>query len=192
MHLALHRIRKRGGDPHPPAPATEAQREAPPLLVRTLFAIAVLTSLVAVILGISAHRAQQAISENTALVDRAATADATKQVTDVINRAFSFDYGRPGSERVAADRMRGQALAEYQRLLQPVKQQAAAQKLVVTTTVKSAGVIALQDGQARVLVHADQFAVRAGTDQYSGGPAQLEVTAQQEEGGWNITGIRLL
>lgn len=162
-------------------------------LVRVLIVTGALLGALAVCLGIAAHGAQQAISRNVAHVRAKATEDVAKQVGDTVAKAFSYDYAKPAETRkVVEDRLKGRALAEYERLFAPVKEQARPQKLVLTTTVKSAGVISLSDERARVLVFADQFAVRAGTDKYSGGPAQLEATAQKDEETWEITSIRVL
>lgn len=163
------------------------------VLAKVLVVTGVVLGVLALCFGIAAWRAQQVLSQNVAHVDTRATGDAAEQVGDTLAKAFSYDYAKAGETRkVVEDRLKGQALAEYERLFAPVEQQARSQKLVLTTTVKSAGVISLSDERIRVLVFADQFAVRAGTDQYSGGPAQLEATAQKEGNSWEITSIRLL
>lgn len=173
--------------------ARSEQPDAHPVLVKVLIVAGALVCVLALCLGIAAYRDQQAISQNVAHVDTKATEDVAKQVSDTVAKAFSYDYAKAAeTEKVAEDRLEGQALTEYERLFAPVEQQARPQKLVLTTTVKSAGVISLNDERARVLVFADQFAVRAGTDQYSAGPAQLEATARREGNTWEITSIRLL
>lgn len=162
-------------------------------LVKVLIVTGALLGALALCFGIAAYGAQQAISRNVAHVSGRSTEDVAKQVGDTLAKAFSYDYAKAAETRkVVEDRLQGQALAEYERLFAPVKEQARPQKLVLTTTVKSAGVISLSDERARVLVFADQFAVRAGTDEYSGGPAQLEATAEKDGDTWEITSIRVL
>jgi Mce-associated membrane protein len=167
------------------SPGTEART--------TLITTALVLVVLAAWFASAAYRTREVASQSTAYVDLAATQDVTNQVSDTITKAFSYDYTRSvETESVARHRLDGQALAEYERLFGQVRQQGGAQKLVLTTKVKSTGVMSMQGDQARLLVFADQLAVRAGTDQQNVGPAQLEVTARRDDGSWKITEISLL
>jgi Mce-associated membrane protein len=128
-------------------------------------------------------------AQNRALADPAETSQVTRQVTSAIGALFSYDYAAPGPTAQAARRLlTGAAVREYAALLAQIQQQAPKRKLVVTTTVTSAGVELLTPNTARVLVFATESdRARGGTPAAAG--AMLAVNVVRAGGTWKIEGI---
>lgn len=127
---------------------------------------------------------------NEALVDQAATSEVNGQVGDAVNRVFSYDFANTRkTEDAAGQVLTGKAIKQYNDLFATVKQQAPAQKLVVTTTVKSSGVTRLQGDHAQVLLFVDQNATRTTTGENNVGPAQISVDAVKDGDQWKIDSI---
>jgi Mce-associated membrane protein len=107
-----------------------------------------------------------------------------------VQTIFSYNYAHTGTTSAAAQQLlTGAAITQYNTLFKLVRQQAPAEKLVVTTTVTNSGVELLTGGQARVLVFVNQQDTRAGTSQTSYGGAMLAVTAVFQAGRWKIENI---
>jgi len=129
-------------------------------------------------------------AQNSALTDNALTSQVSSQVTSAINALFSYDYATPAATKDAARRwLTGPAVAEYARLFGQVQREAPSQKLVVTTSVTSAGVELLHDGSARVLVFAIESDRRASGGTPVSAGAMLTVNAVLTDGNWQINGI---
>ncbi len=127
---------------------------------------------------------------NTALVDTGRTAEVSAAVSNALNQVFSYSYDKTEvTERAAADLLRGSALDTYDRLFAQVREQAPAQKLVLTTRVVSSAVQYLEGDRARLLVFLDQSATRADADTTNAAAAQLSVTAKREGDRWVITDL---
>jgi Mce-associated membrane protein len=127
---------------------------------------------------------------NQALVDTADTSAVNGQITDAVQKVFSYDFANTAkTEDAAKSVLVGPAIQQYNQLFTTVKQQAPQQKLVVTTTVKSSGVMRLQGDRAQVLLFVDQNAVRTDTGQNNVGPAQISVDAVRQGGQWKIEQI---
>jgi len=140
---------------------------------------------------VAAHdlRANAATS-NGALVDTTATRAVTRDVTSAVNTIFSYSYADTARTRAAAqDLLTGPAIRQYNQLFGLVEQEAPAEKLVVTTRVTSIGVELLTQGQARLLVFADQQDTMTGTGKSSYGGAMFAVTAISQSGAWKIENI---
>jgi Mce-associated membrane protein len=137
----------------------------------------------------SSLRAQSA-QQNAALIDPAATSAVRAQIDSAVQTIFSYSYANTGATREAAQQLlTGAAIRQYNSLFALVRQQAPAEKLVVTTTVTSSGVELLTGDQARVLIFVNQQDTRAGTSQTSYGGAMLAVTAVFQAGRWKIENI---
>ncbi|MCS0637972.1 hypothetical protein NX801_20400 [Streptomyces sp. LP05-1] len=174
-------------DPAGPAPGSAARR---PRAARTLLALATAGLLLAAagLLVRAGQLADAPAAGDRALADGPATARVTEEVGEALRRVFSYRPDDTAATREAARTLlAGRAARQYALLFGGLEQQAAAQKLTLTTRVVRAGVVRLTDHEARLLVFLDQVAVRAG------GPAttvaaQLSVTAAREEDGrWRIT-----
>jgi Mce-associated membrane protein len=129
-------------------------------------------------------------ASNTALVDTGRTAEVSAAVTTALNRIFSYSYDRTEvTEQAAADVLRGDARATYDKLFAQVRKLAPSQKLVLTTRVVSAAVQVLGEDTATLLVFLDQSATRADKDASSAAAAQLSVTVRLEGDRWVVTGL---
>ncbi len=187
-------------DPAPADPAPADPAPAVPARGRRPIAALILGA-VTVILGgfgiwatvhASSLRAQSAQSaqQNTALIDPAATSAVRAQIDSAVQTIFSYSYANTGATRDAAQQLlTGAAIKQYDSLFALVRQQAPAEKLVVTTTVTNSGVELLTGDQARVLIFVNQQDTRAGTSQTSYGGAMLAVTAVFQAGRWKIENI---
>lgn len=127
---------------------------------------------------------------NTALVDTGRTAEVSAAVSNALNQVFSYSYDKTEvTEQAAADLLRGAALDTYDKLFAQVREQAPAQKLVLTTRVVSSAVHYLEGDRARLLVFLDQSATRADADTTNAAAAQLSVTVKLEGDRWVITDL---
>lgn len=128
---------------------------------------------------------------NRALVDQAATSQVKGQITDAVEKVFSYDFANTAKTKKAADRLlTGDAVQKYDKMFATVRKQAPKQKLVLTTTVRAAGVTQLQGDRAEVLLFVDQNMTRTDNGQSSVGPAQMTVTAEKHGEQWKISGIK--
>lgn len=138
----------------------------------------------------AAHERSAAASGNQALVDTGRTTQVVGDVSDALNRVFSYAYDNTSAtEQAARQVLTGPAASQYSTLFTQVRQQAATQKLTVTTRVVSAGVTLLDGDRAQLLVFLDQTATRDGSSHGSASAAELSITAQRQGSHWLITGI---
>ncbi|TDD89672.1 hypothetical protein E1202_10330 [Saccharopolyspora karakumensis] len=129
---------------------------------------------------------------NEALTSAGATSEVNGQVSDGIEKLFSYDFNDTAkTENAAKDLLVGPAVQKYDELFALVKQQAPQQQLIVTTTVKNSAVTRLEGDRAEVLVFVDQHAMRANTGESNIGPAQLSVSAEKQGDKWKITQLTL-
>jgi Mce-associated membrane protein len=118
---------------------------------------------------------------NQALVDPAATSKVIGDVNSTLGKVFSYRYDNTAAtEQAAKQNLRGNAENQYNDLFAQVKQQAPAQKLMLTTTVVDSGVTLLQGDHAQLLVFLDQSATRGDNNQSSVAAAEPTVTAQRQ------------
>jgi Mce-associated membrane protein len=130
---------------------------------------------------------------NVALTDPARTSEVTGQVTDAVNALFSYDYADTAkTQQAEATLLSGRAVGQYDGMLAQVRQQAPAQKLVLTTTVTDSAVEMLEGDRARLLVFADQRNTRTGGKDATYAAAMLAVDAARQHGAWKITNIDTL
>ncbi|BFV60342.1 hypothetical protein KCMC57_up54460 [Kitasatospora sp. CMC57] len=178
--------------PVAPAPAVRPPRRR--RLPAVLLALAVLSG------GFGAWSAVAAADlradaglHNTALSDPAATSEVKGRITEAVNALFSFTHADPARTDQAAHRLlTGRAVEQHATLLAQVRAQAAAKKLVLTTTVTDAAVTALDGDRARVLVFADQrntSTADGATDAAGYSAAMFAVDAVRTDGSWRIENI---
>lgn len=156
-----------------------------------LIALAVVMAALAVFFAVRASALDDtAVRANSALTDNAGTSKVVGQVTAAVNGVFSYDYSNPGkTDEAVRKSLVGRAVQDYDKLIQPVKKQAATDKLVLTVATVATGVEVLSGDRARVLVFVDQKATRTDNNQTSSGGGQLVVDAVLGDGSWRISGI---
>lgn len=171
----------------------EGQRRGGPVLIASLLVAALICAVLAVWFRYEERQlTADGPAANKALVDAAATSQINGQVTDAVEKLFSYNFADTGkTERAAKDLLTGPAVAQYEQLFTTVKQQAPVQKLVLTTTVKASGVTRLEDDRAQVLLFVDQNAVRTDSGQNNIGPAQVSVNVEKSGDQWKISSITL-
>jgi Mce-associated membrane protein len=131
-------------------------------------------------------------AENRALSDAAGTSEVNGQVSSAVEKVFSYSFADTAStENAAKQLLSGKAADQYNQLFSQIKQQAPAQKLVVTVKVVTSGVKMLQGDRAQVLLFLDQTATRTDANQTNSGAAQLTVNAEKHGGNWVITDLNM-
>ncbi|MEV0701464.1 hypothetical protein AB0I53_26630 [Saccharopolyspora sp. NPDC050389] len=155
--------------------------------------LAILFAGAAVFLGIQAFGARYSgAGANEALVSAGATSEVNGQISDAVEKVFSYDFNDTAkTETAARDLLVGSAVQKYDDLFKVVREQAPQQQLIVTTTVKSSAVTRLQGDRAELLLFVDQHAMRANTGESNVGPAQISVSAEKQGDRWKITQITL-
>ncbi|GLY42441.1 hypothetical protein Amsp01_084640 [Amycolatopsis sp. NBRC 101858] len=157
----------------------------------------VLVLVVAVALGCAVwfgiETASLSPGDNQALVDTAATAAVSSEVSDAVKSVFSYDYANlPRTERAAAEVLTGAAVAQYRDQFTSARTRATAEKLVRTTTVRAVGVRTLVGDDASLLLFLDQQTVTQGGGAPSSSVAQLAVTAKRIDGRWKLATLTAL
>ncbi|GAB2657448.1 hypothetical protein GCM10027271_15070 [Saccharopolyspora gloriosae] len=168
-------------------PATGGRGATKNLIAAMLVATVVLAGLAAWF-GVEAYAVRNG---NQALSDQATTSEVNGQISDGVEKIFSYDFADTGkTEQAAKDLLTGGAVGEYDKLFATVKEQAPIQKLVVTTTVKASSVTRLEGDRAEVLLFVDQNATRTDVGgQPSVGPAQVVINAEKHGDDWKIAQI---
>ncbi|WP_258343676.1 hypothetical protein [Saccharopolyspora gregorii] len=168
--------------------SADSERSGNTGFVAALLAVTVVLAGLATWFGVEAYGA---FYGNRALADQAGTSEVNGQITDGVEKIFSYDFADTGkTERAAKDLLVGRAVGEYEQLFTTVKQQAPIQKLVVTTTVKASSVTRLEGDRAEVLLFVDQNATRTDIGgEPSVGPAQVVISAERHGDQWKIANI---
>jgi Mce-associated membrane protein len=131
--------------------------------------------------------------DNLALVDPAATASVSAEVSDAVKAVFSYDYANLArTERAASEVLTGDAVRQYQAQFASARTRAASEKLTRTTTVRAIGVRTLQGDDASLLLFLDQQTVAQGGGAPSSSVAQLAVTAKRVDGRWKLSSLTAL
>jgi Mce-associated membrane protein len=131
--------------------------------------------------------------DNQALVDSAATASVSAEVSDAVKSVFSYDYANLArTERAASQVLTGDAVRQYRDQFASARTRAAAEKLVRTTTVRAVGVRSLVGDDASLLLFLDQQTVAQGGGAPSSSVAQLAVTARRVDGHWKLASLTAL
>ncbi|EID53880.1 hypothetical protein [Saccharomonospora xinjiangensis] len=162
-----------------------------PVLVALLVATLVLSGL-AVFFKIR-HSEATSVAANTALVDVATTAEVKQAMEDAAQRLFSVNYQDMGATDKAAERFLAgdEVRGTYNALMGDYREQAAKQKIVVTTTAVRSAVVSLSDDRAKVMVYVDQVATRAGNEKPMGGPAAMWFEAERRDGAWKVADLNV-
>ncbi|MFE4856968.1 hypothetical protein [Streptomyces sp. NPDC056670] len=127
---------------------------------------------------------------NRALTDAPATTRVIGDVSNTLGKVFSYaGQDTSATEQAAKELLSGRAASQFASLYGELRQRAADQKLSLTTHVVRAGVTRLTRDRAELLVFLDQRAQR-GTSAATTAAAQLSITAQLDDGHWQITDIR--
>nr|WP_091674286.1 hypothetical protein [Amycolatopsis marina] len=130
---------------------------------------------------------------NAAFVDDAATAEVREQVGTAVKALFSYDYSNLArTERAAESLLVGDAVVQYEASFAAAREQATEQKLVRTTTIRSAGVRELRGDSARLLVFLDQQTLRTEKNEQTSSAAVLDVVATRSGGDWRIASLSAL
>lgn len=199
------RLDAAGGKPHEPGgetTATDAPAAEPPARVpihrrvpaAVLVAVTVVAAALALWFTVEAYGTRNGgAAANRALADVATTEAVTTAVRRAVESAFSYDYGNTDHTREAARAVLvGRAVQQYDELYAQVKQQAQERKLVLTTAVRSIGVMELRDDRAVVLVFVDQQIVQTGDGAHTSGASQMSVSVVRSNGTWLIEDITVL
>ncbi|MEU6932461.1 hypothetical protein AB0A05_25270 [Streptomyces sp. NPDC046374] len=181
--------RKASGGPRP--------RRAAPLVV-----LCVLTLLLGGFAGWAHSRAGELRGDperaNTALTDLARTSEIKGATAEAVAALFSYDHAAPDAfDKAEKTFLTGKAVAQHRTLFGGVLEQAARQKMVITTTVTDSAVERIDGDRARVLVYADQSSVAtAGVkkgakpqDQGVYAGAMLAVDVVRRDGRWLVENI---
>jgi Mce-associated membrane protein len=171
----------------PVEPPVDSWDESPPRRSR-LPLVLVLTA--AVLAGLGVVFMVKAQSSSGDGVNTKAMTEVNGQVEGALEKIFSFSYDKVDESSAAArDVLAGTAIGEYDKLIEQVRAQAPAQKLVLATKVTTTGVKTLDGDRAELLVFLDQVATRVDTGNTSGSAAALSVTAERQDGVWKITSL---
>jgi Mce-associated membrane protein len=131
--------------------------------------------------------------DNRALIDVDAQGDAVRQLREAVEKSFSYDYTDLGrTEQAVRDNLVGKARCEYDNLFGEVKRLAPEQKIILTTTVREAGVTRLAGDTAELLAFVDQRTSRADQDQTTASGGQFAIRAQRQGARWKITELDFL
>ncbi|PXY32169.1 hypothetical protein [Prauserella muralis] len=159
-------------------------------------AVAVLLVLAVVFSGLAVlfkyrHSEVSAATDNTALIDVAATAQVKDAMSSAAERLFSIDYNDIGKTEKAADELlvNDEVRKTYDALMSDVRKRAPEQKIVVTVKATRSAVVALEDDRAKVMVYIDQTATRTQDNQTSAGSAALWFITEKRDDQWKVTNM---
>jgi Mce-associated membrane protein len=181
------------GDDEPaeekPAPAAADERH-PMLWPACLAALAVTLGSLAIWFGVAASSTGNGVeTQNTAVIDKAATTAVNQQIDKAFTTIFSYNYADTAKTLQAAKTLlTGKAVGQYESLFKVVETEAPKEKLVLTTTVTNSGVVWLTSNTARVLIFANQRDSSA-SHQTTDAGAMLAVNAVRVNGQWKITNL---
>jgi Mce-associated membrane protein len=114
-------------------------------------------------------------------------------VTETVKPVFSYKYGDTDRAReTARELLVGPAIEQHEALFTHVKLQAAIRGMVLSTAVRSIGVVELRDDRASLLVFVDRQTLRTGYGTHTSGASQLSVSVVRGDGVWKIDGITVL
>jgi Mce-associated membrane protein len=126
-------------------------------------------------------------SGNAALVDVNGTKDLVGAAQQAVTGVLSYKYDEMDKASAQAKQyLSGEAVEQYDKSMQALAGDIQKQKLQVTVTPVSVGVVRLNGDDARVLVFADQIGARADNQQPSGGPTQFAMDMHRADGKWKI------
>jgi Mce-associated membrane protein len=113
-------------------------------------------------------------------------------VTESVETVFSYEYRDTARTREAARALLvGAAVEQYEALFSEVERRAPERRTVLSTAVRSVGVVELRDDRATLLVFVDQQTLQ-GDGRHTSGASQLEISVVHDDGSWRIDGITVL
>jgi Mce-associated membrane protein len=157
--------------------AVTSGSDARPRPYRQLGLLLVVT-LVLTGVGVAFELEHRSSVTNQALVNSAATATVTGQVSAALNTVLSA---------AAEQLLVGDASSQYATLFQALQAKAPGQQLTLVAKVVDAGVLDLHGNTAQLLVFLDQSSTRASDKATSASAAQIVVTAVDQDGHWRIS-----
>jgi Mce-associated membrane protein len=183
--------------PAPPQPASTKEVATPPRRVTGVATLVGLVAALVIALGLAFwfrgevdQLVGTAAASNDALVDAGTTAQVSEQVTEAVQRVFSYDYARlDDNERAATEVITGPFVGKFREDFARVREMAATQQAVVVATVPALAVKVLDDDRAIVLAFIDQEARQSAQAQPLLAPARLSITAQRVDGSWKIADV---
>jgi Mce-associated membrane protein len=179
------------------APPQPVDTEAPTTLSRRLTRVATLVLLVAavliaVVLGAwfrneATKLTGSAAASNDALADSGTTAEVSAQISDAVQRVYSYDFARlDDNERAATQVVTGPFVEAFRKQFARVRELAPSQQAVVVAKVPAVAVKSLDGDRAIVLVFLDQQAQQVGKDKPMLATGRLSITAHRVDGHWKI------
>ena len=179
------------------APPQRAGTETAATLSRRIIRVATLVALVAavviaVVFGAwfrneASQLEGSAAASNDALVDAGATAEVSAQVSEAVQRIYSYDFQRlDDNERAATAIVTGPFVEAFRQRFARIRELAPGQQAVVVATVPALAVKTLDGDRAVVLVFLDQQARQIGKDKPLLATGRLSITAQRVDGRWKI------
>jgi Mce-associated membrane protein len=158
-----------------------------------LAAVAVLATVLALWSGAATYQLRtDGAAANHALTDVAGTEAVIDGVTEAVETVFSYEYRDTARTREAARALLvGAAVEQYEALFAEVERRAPERRTVLSTAVRSVGVVELRDDRATVLVFVDQQTLQ-GDGRHTSGASQLEISVVHDDGSWRIDGITVL
>jgi Mce-associated membrane protein len=137
-------------------------------------------------------------AKNRALSDSSLTSRVQSEVSRGLAAVLSIDFGNLGqAEAMAKEVLTGEAIKEYDTLMQGLIKRADGRQLVLSASVKSAAVKTLSEDEATLLVFLDQTSEgevdrKTGKAEKSVSAAQLSVKAVKVANVWKISGLKTL
>jgi Mce-associated membrane protein len=186
---------ERGAAPEPRESGARLRIRFPRRVPSAVLAgVAVLATVLAVVSGVSAHELRTGgAAGNRALTDVVATEDVIDSVTEAVETVFSYEYRDTARTREAArELLVGPAVEQYEGLFAQVERQATARGTVLSTAVRSVGMVELRDDHASLLLFVDQQILQTGEGTHTSGATQLSISAVRSGDAWKIDGITVL
>lgn len=175
--------RNRGGE--------VAAGRKPVALVAVLLVVAVLGGVAAYFFSGRAAEASLAFpTNNTALIDQAATEQVTTDVTKAVEAAYSYDSTQlDASENRALTMLTGSYVDQFKQNFNQVRQLGPKANLSLQSKVAAIGVETLSDDNATLLVMLNQVGHRGDSPQPLTANIRLSVTAEKVGGQWKVSEV---
>ncbi len=181
--------RPRAGTVVTPPAATEGWRSRRVVLMAV--AAVLLVAVAAVAAVANAQLRGTPAARNTALVDVGATAQVAGQLSDALERVYSYDFARLDQNEADARAVITQEFgAQFEQLFGQVRELAPQQQAVVTATVTMSAVQQIEGDRATLFVFMDQQATRAADARQLAAAGRLTVTGRLVDGQWKIAEVQ--
>jgi Mce-associated membrane protein len=163
----------------------------PPVLVAVLLVLAALGGAGAYYLEGKASEASLAYpTVNQALIDKAATAQVTADVSRAIEAAYSYDSTELDvDENRALSFLTGSYVDQFKQNFDQVRQLGPQARLSLQSKVSAIGVETLSDDNAKLLVMLNQIGRRNDHAQPLTAGVRLSVSAEKVDGQWKVSEV---